>query len=184
MKPTLSLLMFVVLLTGSARAQANDSNALDRYHAEHLSLRYQLFGGLRLTRSSENVALGFFGGGAEEIFEGSPDALAEMETFTTLRTAGTVLWATGLTILVAELVILLVDDDVFINPASNGGTVKPLFWGLLGTGTALGLAGGFMIQFSSSNLSRAVGHYNDDLHQRLRGQTSSNGVSLRWRAQF
>lgn len=170
-------------------ALADDTRTpLEQYRAESLSLGSAAWKGVVLRRGAKRIELGFFGGDGEEIFDGSPKALEEMATYRTLRITGFTMWVAGLATLVSELVILLVDEELLIEPAVFGSPSgpKPLFYGLLIGGTVVGVAGGAMMGAANWFLSDAVDHYNADLYQRLRRVRADMGgtLSLRWSGRF
>lgn len=168
--------LLVALVASSPARAERPTDALGQYRAGALSLDYDFFTGVRVTRNGLEASPGFFGGDAQQVFDGSPAALDDMDTYRTLRITGTTLWATGLALLVSELVLLAVDQSSMIDPDAGA---TPLFYGLLGGGAALGLVGGGLMQGANSYLSDAVHHYNADLEERLRRQAGT-GPQLRF----
>jgi hypothetical protein len=164
-----SFLLLLVLASSSARSEA-PADPLAKYRERALSLEVGFFTGARVTRAGQDAHPGYFGDDAEVVFDGSPAALADMETFRTLRITGTTLWAAGLALLVTDLVLLAVDQPALIDSDNNA---TPLFHGLLGSGVALGVVGGSLMQGANSYLSDAVQHYNTDLEGQLRRQSGS-----------
>ncbi len=148
------------------------TNALDEYLARSMELRFEpgMFSQFEVYQNGAPIGLGFFGGGYEEIFHGSPDALDSMSTYQLLRAVGFPLWLAGTVALTVQLAILLVDvfedTDILVNPSGP----KPAFYGLLIGGAVTGIAGGTMMQAAPSYLNDAVLYYNRDLLRELRGQ--------------
>lgn len=143
---------------------------LTQYRQKALGARFSFFKGLELTREGRPVSLGFFGGNAPSLFDGSDEALESMESYRALRISGTILWATGLAVLLTEVVLLVTDKDIFIEEKVGGNEIKPLFWGLLGGGAVIGITGGIMMQGANGYLSDAIGQYNDDLAKGLQSR--------------
>lgn len=147
-------------------------DALDQYLERSLELRFEqgMFSPFEVYQNGTSIDLGFFGGGYESVFAGSPDALEAMSTYQILRAVGLPLWIAGMLTLTVEVVLLLVDalegTDILMEP----GGPKPLFYGLLIGGGVVGVAGGIMIQAAPSYLGDAVLYHNRDLLREIRGQ--------------
>jgi MFS family permease len=164
---TLVATAWLLVASATARAQAPAAvDPLNAYRQQALGARFSFWSGLRLVRGEQVVKLGFFGGGREEIFAGSPAALEAIDGYRRLRIGGTIMWAVGLATLVAELALLAADRDLFI----AGESVRPLFWGMLIPGAVVGIAGGIMMQAANGYLSDAIERHNDDLYRRLSGE--------------
>lgn len=155
---------WLLVASTPARAQApSPVDPLNAYRQQALGARFSFWNGLQLVRDGSVVKLGFFGGGREELFAGSPAALDSIDGYRRLRIGGTIMWIAGLATLVAELALLAVDRDLLI----AGESVRPLFWGMLVPGAVVGVAGGIMMQGANGYLSDAIQRYNDDLYRRL-----------------
>lgn len=159
---------------GWAQDEPSQPTALDRYRAEALEFRIGTPGfgsGSQLHRGGAPVELGFFAGNADMVFRESPAALASIERHRTFLITGFSLWVAGNVILLTELTILLAAPELLISERNEFGLdgLKPLFWGLLGGGAAIGITGGFLMGYSQRHLGDAVVIYNDDLYQRLKG---------------
>lgn len=168
------LLIVVILLPHLALAQTlpadptpTGAELLDRYRMGAFSTRFELFKGLVLSRSGQDVDVGFFGGNAEELFGESPRAMEDMTTFTQMRTVGTTFYAVGLGALLTELVLLPNDSGTFVSPHDGQPTV--VFWTTLVGGAVLGMTGALLMQGANSYLSDAMENYNTDLARRLGG---------------
>lgn len=148
-------------------------DALDEYLSRSMELRYEpgMFTTFEVYQGGAPIELGFFGGGYEEIFAGSPDAIESMETYQLLRAIGIPLWFAGVAVLTAEIVLLMLDafgDGEKILVDSGGPTT--LFWGLTISSFAVSAVGTTLIQAAPSQLDDAVIYYNRDLVLELRGQ--------------
>ncbi len=179
---TRTLIVTLLLLAAPAGAQDKAPSDLDRYRAQSLEFRIEpgWGGGIQLYKGGVQMDPGFFGQDAEHVFGDSQEAMEKMEAYTTMRISGMALYATGLSALLVELVLLVVAPETIVDEGA-GNQVKPLFWGLLAGGTVVSAAGGVLLGVSQYHLSDAVRHYNDDLYQRLKnpGQTSGFGLTLR-----
>ena len=148
---------------------------LDEYRARELYTRYSAWSGQEVFRSGNAVEVGYFGGGSDVVFAGSPRALDSMSTFSTMRIAGTTAYAVGLGLLITDIVLLATGSNSVVNRNALGDieSVKPLFWGLFISGTVIGISGGIVMQGANSYLSDAVDQYNEDLANRLKAGASS-----------
>jgi len=180
---------------GPAVAGASDAarterprSLLDEYRARELHTRFSFWTGQTLFRGGRPVDVGYFGGGSDEIFAGSPGALDSMSTFQTLRIGGTTAYVVGLGLLVTDIVLLATQSSAVVGKNSEGGadSVKPLAWGLLVSGGVLGIGGGIAMQSANGYLSDAVEQYNADLASRLKGESAARwrNVGVRFRGAF
>ncbi len=145
---------------------------LEQYRARELYTRFSFWKGQEVVRGGKTVDIGYFGGGYQDVFAGSPAALDSMSTFRTLRITGTVLWVAGLAILVTDIVLLGSESNSIVDKDSRGQvtSVKPLYWGLLIPGGVLGISGGVMMQGANGYLSDAINQYNSDLTLQIGGR--------------
>ena len=178
-----------VAATGSdAGRMEHLKTLLDDYRARELHTRFSFWSGQQLYRGEREAELGYFGGGSDEIFAGSPRALDSMSTFQTLRIAGTTAYVVGLGLLVTDLVLLSTRSDSVVGRNAQGevDSVKPLSWALLVSGGVLGVGGGIAMQGANSYLSDAVEQYNADLASRLKSTASSRirTVTVGFRSSF
>ena len=154
------------------RSHFTGQDALTQYLERHMELRFEqgMFSAFEVYQNGAPIDLGFFGGGADEIFHGSPDALEAMSTYQIMRAVGFPLWLAGTLALTVQIAILLVDvfedTDILVNPSGP----KPAFFGLLIGGAAVGITGGTLMQVAPSYLNDAVLYHNRDLLLELRGQ--------------
>ena len=125
------------------------------------------------------MELGYFGGNYPDIFAGSPAALDSMSTYRTLRIAGTAAYVVGLGLLVADIVLLAEGSSSVVGRDSRGkiNSAKPLYWGLLIPGAALGFSGAVAMQGANAYLSDAIDQYNSDLAKHLKGEAASYNLS-------
>jgi hypothetical protein len=144
---------------------------LEQYRARELYTRYSFWKGQEIVRGGKTVEIGYFGGGYQDVFAGSPAALDSMSKFRTLRITGTVFWVAGMTILVTDIVLLGTVSDSVVEKNSRGQVtgVKPLYWGLLIPGGVIGISGGVMMQGANGYLSDAIERYNTDLTSQIKG---------------
>jgi len=170
----------MVLSGGPARAEdrttegaskAEGQQALQQYRQQALGLRFSFWKGMELRRGEASAALGFFGGGATEIFAGTAAALDSMRGYRIVRIAGTAMWVAGLATLLTELVLLAADRDLLIDQRES--SIKPLFWAMIIPGGVIGISGGLMMQGANGYLSDAVGEYNRELARRLSGGSAA-----------
>jgi hypothetical protein len=143
---------------------------LDEYRSRELHTRYSAWSGQEVYRGDKEVELGYFGGGSDAVFAGSPRALDSISTFSTMRIAGTTAYTVGLGLLITDLVLLATGSNAVVGRDAQGDidSVKPLGWGLLIGGTVLGIGGGVAMQGANAYLSDAVDQYNEDLANRLK----------------
>jgi len=144
-----------------------------------MEFRIDGFAGAVLYQGGREVELGVFGTEYETVFAGSPDAIDAASRYNTMKAVGWSVWAIGLAGLVAELVVLLVAEDILVDEFS--GEPTGLFTSWLLISTAVGVAGGIVVQLSATHLSDAVQAYNRDLFQELNpapSQQSSIGISV------
>jgi hypothetical protein len=126
------------------------------------------FSTVRLQRRDGLADLGYFGGGADDIFAGSPEALAAMDRFRSARTTGTVLWVTGLGAATAGIVLMFnaaARTDSY--ESDDSGVSPPVYLGAILGGLALEIAGVLIAQGAYDHLGAAVDAYNNDLGRRL-----------------
>jgi len=156
------------------------TDLLEQYRARALYTRFSFWKAQELFRAGKPVELGYFGGDATTAFAGSPAALDSMSTFRTLRIVGTAAYVTGLTLLVADIVLLATRSDLVIerNVQGEARSIKPLYLGLLLPGAVFGIGGGVMIQAANGYLSDAIDQYNSDLNVQLRVKSAPVGMAL------
>ncbi|MFT7578458.1 MAG: H+/gluconate symporter-like permease [Myxococcota bacterium] len=166
-----NLLVPMLLVSLAFAGSAWGQTPLERYRAESFQLRIDWQQPV-LMRAGAEADLGFFGQNGDALFALSPEALESIDTYQTMRTVGFTFWAIGLTTLSAMIVMLLVDDEIFIDKSGGTDALKPLFWGLLIGGGVTGMGGALVMTGANSHLSDAVGHHNDDLNGRLGGSAA------------
>lgn len=166
----------VLLCSGPAAAQAPaiTLTSLDRYRDQELAATISFWSGIKIRRGNGvQVELGYFGGGYQEVFRGSPDALASMVTYRRLKISGTVVRGAALAAILTQAALMI---------SGEMSTGDGLFYVLLASGAALGVTGGLLDQGANAYLSDAVGAYNRDLFKELDRKTSpgtrTSGVSF------
>jgi hypothetical protein len=126
-----------------------------QYRSEMLVAKISFWSGAELHRGDGRpVELGMFGGGYQEIFKGSEDALASMRIYRALKISGNVARLTGIATMVTQIAL------VASGQIASG---DALFWTLLGSGIVLNIGGSVLAQGADSYLSDAIQQYNRDL---------------------
>jgi hypothetical protein len=150
-------------------APSAPTDPLGRYRATEVEMR-PAFGNLEpfeLRQRGRSVDVGLFGGDAAALFGASPEAMAAMARYRTRKQIGFGLWATGLAVLVGALVLTAVESDIVVETNGEFVTaVTPAWWGLLLGGTALGAAGGIVMQSAMTPLGEAVDAWNEHAAQK------------------
>lgn len=159
-------------------APPGESSPLVEYRKKALSSRLSLWSGLKLQQAGKELKLGYFGGGYQNIFEGSPSALESMKTFQKMRISGVVLYGVGL----ATMLSLLFAGDSLVEENADGKRADSVFWVVLFTGLGVSLTGAGLMQGANSYLADAIHQYNDDLFERLNSRVS--GISPRFRMAY
>jgi hypothetical protein len=171
------IFIIAALLVPSLASAQEASTALEQYRAQSLELRMTGWGGFsgfgHLYRDGREIDVAFFGGNAGEIFKGSPQALAHMETYQTYRKFGFTLFAVGIATQIAALGVLIRNPDLGLFDFDNERSVLEMFYGLLIGGTIVGVTGGVMMQYSERFLSEATVAYNKTLYDRLRSSSQA-----------
>ena len=172
-----TIITMLVLSIGSQSGWAQ-TTPLETYRQNAMEFRLDGFEGAVLYQGGTEVELGIFGSEYETVFAGSPDAIESASRYNTMQGVGWSVWAIGVAGLVAEIVVLLVAEDVLVDEFT--GDVTGLFTAWTLASTVVGVAGGIVLQVSSTHLSDAVQAYNRDLFDELDGapQQTSIGLSL------
>ena len=157
------MVVFSLLMLSASAAMAQNRpitlTSLDRYRDQELAATISFWKGIQLRRGDgAPVKLGYFGGGYEDVFRGSPDALDSMLTYRRLKISATVLKGAALATILAQAALMI---------SGELSTGDALFYGLLASGAALGLTGGLLSQGANAYLSDAVGQYNRDIFEEL-----------------
>ncbi|HET6344605.1 MAG TPA: hypothetical protein VFH51_06715 [Myxococcota bacterium] len=140
----------------TARAQAVEAPPSTQLMSLRVGAAEGLFG-IGARRGLQDLDLGFFGGDAADYFVSSAEAHRHAELFASRRKTGFALWASGLTVLVADMVAMTPRNGAFAREHSSA-----VVGGLL-VGSALSVASLFVLNASNTHLADAVSSYNADL---------------------
>lgn len=170
----LPVFLFSLNALAEEQVQAAPHDLLETYRAHELHIELNAWRSPRVVQGDVPMHVGYFGTRAEEVFGGSRAALESMSRFTTLRVSGFTLYMVGLLGLVAELVALPIEPNLFLgeDPA-----ITSTFWVWTLSSAVIGLVGAMLVNMASNHLSRAVRQHNDDIYRRLRGRARTEAGS-------